>query len=300
MAAAVLDNLVRVQPLPPVEAPAAGQGPPGLSFATDKIQPPAQYWVTPDDLLVVGIANARAGVNVAIQCRLWTPEGKLSNPNFMVQPPNDRVLRYTAVPLYYGFLVSVAAFATGTPLPVRGQTYVTIQVVRPPLTSFVNVLSMGADYIEGANFVQWPYARIVGATESPGALFQLYGTTPGAGSDWSLTVPTGARWRVRLIFATLVTGGAAGTRVVQLQLTTAGQGLALISCPNSQGPTSNLGYTFAPNLVLTVAAGFNPCVYLPPDLVMPAGSTINAITNGLQAGDQWTAPSFYLEEVLEQ
>lgn len=125
---------------------------------------------------------------------------------------------------------------------------------------------------------------------------------PAVGADWTLTVPGGAAWRALLAFTTFTASAAVANRQVAVQVLdgdlniyfqtrinsniTAGQSQAFqLSAGGATGLPNDVGQEF---------------VVIIPDLVLDAGWTIRAHTFNLQAGDQWAAFPFLLEELFDE
>ncbi len=298
MATATAPPLIQVQQLPAVQAAAAPPGPPSLTFATKNIQPPTEFWVTPDDYLLVGITNGLTGVVVQIQCRIWTPEGILSVPAQAITPPADRVLRFTAIPLYYGFLYSAVAFPSGSTLPARGQTYVSLQIVRTPNQTLSAVLPMAANYVQANGPVQWPYSQNAGATAGTGAVISIAVTTPAPGADWIQTVPTGARWQIVATTAVLTTAAGGVNRFV-IMVTYDNAGNIVGRYPSSIGlaPAATFGLTFASGYGLSIVGDIFVDSGYPTAMTLEAGWQIGSVTRIIQAGDQWSSIRMLIYEV---
>lgn len=271
-----------------------------LALLARGVQPHHPFWVGPDDGVVVGIRNSLAGVQVAVEGRLWLPDGSIDTVSFQVSPPSDRSLNFTTKQLHYGYLVSLTAQATGATLPRRGQTYVTLGLIRPPTSSFRLQRVMGADYVSGSTSVGWPDERIVGATEGAGALYSFAVTTPALGADWSATVPTGARWLVHGVFASLTTSNSAGNRTPGLFFDDGTNIFAVVQSPVTQGASIGNSWTWVPGYpstgVLTNTTYHLPLPYPVPVL---AGGRVRVSTTNLANNDQWSGIRMDVEEWLE-
>ena len=298
MAAVITPERLRTIVYGPLPGPAAPPPMYRMRFAQRDIQPPAAFRVTPDDSLVLGVRNALAGVNLACQARLWTDEGDIVFPEVRGSPTSDRVLHFTAVQLHYGYLVSAAMWATGGTLPRRGQTYATMQVVRPPLAAFNWNLMMAAGYITGSKVLAWPYGEQEDSIKGPGMLYSIFGTTPAVTTDWTQVVPTGAVWRVRGIRANLTTSAVAGNRQVLFWFDDGATTFFHCHAQNTQGPGTSITYHGVPAIPYTAVINITQPVFLPPEVLLFEGWRFGVVTVGMQAGDQWGQPHFLIEEEL--
>ncbi len=292
------DQLTTITLLPPgIDLAKEGQRKP--DFATTGLMPDTIRWVTPDESLQLNCRNSLAGVQLQVISRIWNPSGDLIQSDFFITPPSDRSAQIVFQPLYYGYLASVSVYVVGPTFPRRGQTYAALYLNKNPVGGSLIQAPLGAGYLDSQHIVGWPYGRMQAAAEGPGVLTSVLGTAPAAGADWTQTVPSFARWRVRAVRATLTTSAAAGTRQVFL---VADDGANTFYAPPSslgQGPNQTITYDFVPGTTfLTFTGGVQPVV-IPQDLVLDAGHRVRSLTGTLQAGDQWTAPRLLIEEVIE-
>jgi hypothetical protein len=108
---------------------------------------------------------------------------------------------------------------------------------------------------------------------------------PGAGADWSLTVPAGHIYQLLALHARLVTSAAVATRIARLAF---GDGVSPIAdLPPQASQAASLTYSYAwlpsPSGILT--GTFMLSVL--PDLELQAGWTLASLTQALDAADQW-------------
>lgn len=264
------------------------------------LEPLAPLWVTPDDQLVVGLRSVGSGFSVAVEGKLWLPDGSFSEVQFQVAPPNDGLLHFTPQTLDYGYLVSTTVAAIGGTLPRRGQVYATLQVVRPPVPGFRAFKFLGADYLSATVMVAWPFGRIISETEGQGLLVSLALTTPAAGADFSQAVFGNQRWRIRAVRAQLATSAAAGARQPTLQLTDGANVFMVIGQSATQLASLTQLWSWVPGWaaapVSVPFATAEVMAFLPPDLQLDGNFVLQSRTANLQGGDQWSAIRLLFEE----
>ncbi len=268
-------------------------------YRLEELEPPADRWVTPDDLLAVFCRNSKVGLQIQCNARMWTPGGDFVQYLLGFTPTADRSINVFGKNLYYGYLVSVNCYAVGATQGNRGQTYAAVNVVRPPILSSLPNWGMGTDYLTGINQIQWPHSRLINSTEGPGVLLGLTGTTPAAGVDWAQAVPTNARWKVRGIMAQLTTSAAAGNRQVQLNLAMSGLQIHQLTGAVAQAPGTIQTYSWVPGEATLAPIQAVNDVYLPADMFLGPGGVFQSSTVGLAAGDQWSGIRFEVEEWIE-
>jgi hypothetical protein len=256
-------------------------------------------WVTPDDLLVVGVRNSLAGLQLGLNGRLWHTDGSVAELNQVLIPGSARALQFFSLPLDFGFLTSLAVTAlVGT--PHRGQTLASLQLARPPAASFASKMFMAQDYITAQNGVAWPGGKIAAGVDGQGIRSVFSVGSPAAGADWTQTVPAGARWLLHGIRAQLLSSATAGNRTPALQIddgTNAGVNISpgvvqAASLTNTWSWTA--GYPTIGTLV-----GTQNQITMPFPVPLLAGWRIRVITANLSGTDQWSAIFLDVEEWLE-
>lgn len=256
-------------------------------------------WVTPDDLLVILVRNALVGVNLAFNARVWHPDDGVKEWNDVLIPTSDRTLNTFSFPLQYGYLTSAAIQATAGS-PTRGATLATMLVARPPATGFATKMILAQDYVTSQYGPLWPGGRQSLGVEGPGRLFTVSVTTPGAGADWSQTVPTNARWLLHSARGTFTTSATVANRQPFLQGLTP---LVSYESPTTLTQAASLTFTWlwAPGIptigqidqtVRQVQALFFPGYFA-------GGQVIQTTTFNIQAADQWSVVRLLVEEWLE-
>lgn len=255
-------------------------------------------WVTPDDLLIAQVRNALAGVNLAVEARIWNPIEGVHEFRFPLVPTSDRSLNTFNTNLHEGYLVSAVIKATAGS-PHRGQTLASMLLARPPAATFEPKMLLAQDYVTGSYGPLWPGGRQNLGVEGPGFLYSIALSNPAAGADWTQTVPTGARWRIRDITATLATSAAAGNRTPMLIWDDGANAFAQIGPSATEAPSSTTRWDWIQTLpsLGNVVQGIQ--VFLPPDLILLAGWRLRTSTVNLGVADQWSGIRFLVEEWLE-
>ncbi len=277
----------------PVPTPFAPRDVPGGLF------PPPPVWVDNDDFLLVQCRNSLAAVQLQVSARLLLAEGRITNPAFTLLPTSDRTLNTAAQQLTPGYLIGAAVVAIGATVPTRGQTYTVLKLQRGPGASALNHFLLGADYLSGSLGLEWPYGRTVGAIEGPGILRSVLGTAPAAGAEWTQTVPTNARWRIRGVRVLLATGAAVANRFPGLRVDDGVNPFYVSTNSVAIVASSNFNVNWIPGLPTTGQQTADENGYMPPDLILFGGQRLLSSTTGLQAADAYGAPRFFVEEWIE-
>ncbi len=132
---------------------------------------------------------------------------------------------------------------------------------------------------------------------------------PGAGADWSFTVPaTSIGWRIRGVGAQLTTSAAAGNRIPDLQTEIPWQTNPTLTIATRLvgtqpvAPGAQMFYYWlpnAPNATHAIAGNQQANQMLPPDLVIPAGGKLLSVTENLAGGDAWGTLVIWKEELVQ-
>lgn len=125
------------------------------------------------------------------------------------------------------------------------------------------------------------------------------GTNPAAGAEITETVPADARWRLLSLSAALVTNATVANREAALVLDD-GTSITLRS-PTRQNQAASLtrNYSWFDGATLTTPVT-DPAFTAPiaGPLLAPA-HRIRTVTTNLQAGDDWSAPQFLIQEMAK-
>lgn len=256
-------------------------------------------WVTPDDLLIIGVRNSLAGLTLGFNGRGWHADGGVAELNLQIIPGSARALQFFSLPLHYGYLTS-AAVSVLAGAPNRGQTLVSMQIARPPAATFATKMFLGQDYVTGQSAVLWPGGRTVGGAEGNGLPVSVSVAQPAAGVDWGQLVPTGARWLLRAIKATLATSATVGNRQPALLITDGLNNLVQDPSPLTQAASLTQTWNWVPGLpTMGVATLTVQQMALPFPIVLKAGWQVKVSTVNLSGTDQWSAVFLDVEEWIE-
>ena len=285
--------------LPPEDAFAIQSAKPLVRFLTEAVQPPSIVYVNADDDIVVGAASSQAGEIVTFSYRLLKADGDIVLGQFTVSPANDRSVKVYRESLAEGFLLSVscqAAVAT-----TRGQTFARVFVNTPALGPGRPSYMLMADYVTTAMAPAFPNGRQLAPVEGPGFIRLLNVNNPAAGLDWSLTVPTNARWRVQSVVASFQASIAVASRFPLIELVVASGASFVGLCPLSVTATKQVQGTWAPGIGIGSDAAIHMTAPLPGDGVLTSQGigVIQSNTFGIDAADQWSFITVTVEEWLD-
>ncbi len=273
---------------------------------TQTIRPmaqPQQGWpIFIDSTAVMNfvIYTSVSGAVVKATIRVMAEDGSISyiGPTQLAVNATLREGNPTAITLTGGWLIGLDISVSSGPT-FRGQCYVQCFLSMDGVAN-----ELFADYISTGYNPSWPNGRIVAPTEGPGYVYNVAPANPAPGTDVKVLVPTGARWKVRSIFAKLTTDANVATRTPAFLIRDSGLVNNVIFFPNfpgfGTGTTSGLNL-FPGYPVIDTAYDGNQFARqpLPLDLILPAGYAIETSTANIQVGDRWSIPSLIVEEWIE-
>lgn len=263
--------------------------------------PAGELWVTPDDVLIIGVRCSQPSMAVTAAVRLWSPDGTYQGGAITITPPSDRSLHFTAMPLSYGYLAAAAVQSVGNS-PQRGQLLCSLRLARGALASFQTFWFLAQDYLTNQQQVGWWPGRIAAGIEGPGWINQVAIGTPPAGGEFSLNVPAGVRWKLRAITAGLITANAGVPRTVALRWRGFGPTDLLLWQPSILFPINTSGSIFwIPGLARDTQDGAafpRFAITAPPDLVLRENDALASFTVGINGADQYNAITATVEEWL--
>jgi hypothetical protein len=254
--------------------------------------------VEDNSYLVVNSYNSLSGLVLGVRARVLCDDGSIRYTDEQHVPNSDRSLATSYHLLSGGVLLDASVFPlTGTPR--RGQTFVVLCLGDrfQPVPQRIQPIAKG--YVHAGAGLVWPHGAWCDSVEGPGWMRSASQGNPAAQTDFTITVPTGARWALRSLTATLTTDATVQTRVPTLVIDDGAT--TLFQMPYATGQTATLAYKyFWENLAYAVGlVGTN--VYVPMPLPFPllAGWRVKSSTTLLGAADQWSAIQYDVEEWIE-
>jgi hypothetical protein len=283
-------------------APGAEQvfpGQPPVVFGGRLLPSPAQFYVTGEDRLRIVAVNSLAGVVIAVHARRADLQGRTVPDKWTHTPNSDRTVTRDDFDLGQGSLLNVTVFA-GSGSPRIGQTFVIVQLVRGMGAAAIVLGTLLAGYITGTQARGFPGSPIEDSIGGGGVTRFIQGTTPAAGVDIAETVPTGARWELLSFRASLTTAAGGANRIPNLLMASPGFSYFIGPQSGNVGPSNLQNFVWAPGLNVDTLTSTSAAIGgAPIGVELLAGHTINTLTAGLQAGDQYAAPLYVVREHLE-
>lgn len=259
-----------------------------VHFTRWHVQPYPAIYVSQDDIMLVKVWSPGGTSAVNVSLREQMPDGRIV-PSFYAfsfstvgGTPAQQVIDQNE-----GFILSATVETPGAPY---GSCYVQLQIVRGRGTGDQTAGQLLCAGYPGAGFaIGFPQTPAGGPLTGAGQAATSTVANPAAGADWSYTVPAGITETLLSVRAVLTTGGAALTAPVILRITSpTGQIIADVAALSAQGAGAAVTYSWVAGAQSTSSTNFQQ-MSLPTGLRLMPGSTIQTISAGIVAADQWSA-----------
>jgi hypothetical protein len=257
------------------------------------------YEFTGEDALRLSVWNSQTGVVVAVHFRVHRSRVSSQANAYRMAPTSDRAANVAEFEIGSGFLHNVTVFcSSGT--PSHGQTFVKLQVIRGRGAAAIVLGTIVQGYVTANQDRAWPGSPLATSTEGDGFIRVVTGTNPAAGVISNEVVPTGARWQMLGYRLAITTSAAVATRRTGLSFEVAGAKYFRSPAPLTQTASTTIEYVWGQGAAFLSALHVDVSVALIcNDVPILAGHGISTPTTGLQAGDDFTAPTMLVREWLE-
>jgi len=261
----------------------------------------AQFAMSGEDNLQITTIGSIADT-VLVQGRfLDAPSSKILPFAFAVPVGSNRVPTIALEALGTGYLLNITAIAASGAAPQIGQIFVIIEIVRGLSGATILLGTLVAGYLTSTQSIGWPGTPIDNTlTQFQGSGRIVLGTTPALGINILETIPTSARFQILAIGFQLFTSVVAANRRVFLAFVHSTFNYVELQAAADATANQVAHFTWGWNLPLAsdvVNAIFSQPI--PADSLMFAGDTFSTITNGLDPGDQFSAPRYLIREWME-
>lgn len=233
--------------------------------------------------LVVGLQSAQTD---PVYVRVGTKDNVLT---FQLSPDGTKIMArqtigITDVPIWVSVFDNDGSYTAGDLL-------VTVALA----INGDRVHQLCGGYVTKQQSISWPIAQNNDPIKNIGVPNLTTSSDPAAGSELSISVPTGQLWVPIGCSFQLVTDATAVSRVVHIVFTGSGKVMAECISPNAQTASLTRNYRAVIGNSLMASADDNDLMIgLPADLILYAGMTITTQTTNLQAGDNFgTMTLFY-------
>lgn len=257
-------------------------------FTRWRIEPYAFVYISFDDFIVLKVWSPSAASTVNVSLRVQMTDGRIMPTFYSFNvPATAGTPAQLVVEQMEGFILSATV---ETPNAPAGQCYVQLQMARGRGTGDQTMGQLLCAGYPGQGFaIGFPQTPAGSPTGGPGQAVTATVANPAAGADWTYTVPAGVQLTLISVRAVLTTSAAVANRVPLLRVTNPTAQIILdAGSPTTQA--ASLTYTYSWGAGAQSAAS-PPSIQIgiPQGLRVAAGATIQTVTAGIQAADQWSA-----------
>jgi hypothetical protein len=196
---------------------------------------------------------------------------------------------YAKLPLQEGFLLSVGVVAAVA--VQRGNSFVRIWLQKAAVvgTTLSAAMPLVADYVTQYHPIGFPNSRTLSPTEGPGMIYEINLANPGAGNDWTYSLPVNNRMRVQSIAAVFSASAAVANRIIRVQTKNILGGITYQAAATLVITANQAALVaIAPGQVTTTLDAGTINIALPTPILLYGVQTICVSTLGLQATDAWS------------
>jgi hypothetical protein len=269
-------------------------------FLIEGVQPPSRVYVALNDMLRIDAICMFAPTTVRVVGRLLRTDGQIVPIEHDVVLAAAGVLVTATFQEAEGFLLSLAI--TPTAASTYGASlYVQVGFQRSATGSAVFFDVLTAGYADSLRPLSWPGYDAKRPAQDRGCLRGVTGAGPVAGAEAVLTCPANMQWRIVSVRAQFTAAIAVANRTPRLEY----QGPGFLDVdPQLYGPNQivvasgsiTIVWFFGgpPNSIVDTANNLFQAAI--PELWLNGNNSIQTLTSGIQAADQWTRLSALVEQ----
>ena len=269
---------------------------PFVAFKPDNVPPAQSTYLQLNDFLFIRTLGNLNGITLFFNYRYLTPQGEIkegqlpltinANPATLSLPLGEAwLLSFGITPNAFGGAGTWAFLQVGIARNIQNGVPV----------NFQSVIWQG--YVSPSTANGWPNAIAKEIWDGAGALRSITGSTPAAGADISEIVPSNRRWNLLAFHATLTTSAAVANRQPLFFLDDGASTFYFGEPLFSIVAALVVHVTATPNIPSQAPLqSFTIFGTLPLPILLKAGYRIHTNTSSIQAGDQWSAPQYIVQE----
>lgn len=269
----------------------------GVPWMEYDAPPPFPCYIGVDDALFVQVANFANALPCFINVRMLGLDGLIHPIQLEFVPAVQRAYASQRFNLMEGWLLSLAIITPGSSIGPGNWAYATAGIVRSPFGIGNQYDVLVAGYLDNNVGLSYPISGQQRPTDGQGIPQVVNPGNPAAGADISIAVPSGAIWRPVSLRATLTTAVAVANRLVSATYQSAGN--VLMESPSNFTQAASIVNTynfFDSAQYLATPFNLRTVAPLPSNTFLQRGNTINTVTTGIQAADQWSSVILLVQE----
>lgn len=255
-------------------------------------------FLTGEDNLRLTTFGGVAGAEIAIEGRLIQDSTKVVAFRERHVPNNNYTAASTVHNLGDGVLTHVQLRATSSAL-LGGGVFAILEIVRGGSGAVQPLATLLQGYVTTNARLAWPGSPILPSTAGAGRLRTITGTDQVAGVEITETVPAGVRWNLISFRGFLTTSATVANRQPSLVIDDGANILHQSGANAVVAASATAGYFWGSGVGAFGATGNGNQGTLPDRLPLSPGYRMRTSTLLLDAGDNWGAPQYLVEEFIE-
>jgi len=266
-----------------------------VTWGFHNLSPSQRIYIRPNDVVAISVTNQAQAINIVIGLQVLRSDGQLAQLRFDIAPSVKAGSQNFHFALTEGFLFSVAAFTNDVCL--IGQCFVTLGIQPDASASPVlRPIQLVAAYIGEGVIASWPQGRLRTPRDGRGWLHVVAGTQPAAGAECIEIMPAVSHREIRGVHLRLQTSAAVANRQIVVQFDDTVNAFFTVTSTYLQVAGQLVHYYVAGNGLLSANVLGNVNLPMPERVPLEAGWALRTVTANIQAGDQYFAPAYLVEE----
>lgn len=269
-----------------------------VTFDVDDVQPQSPLYIGVDDSIVVWAWSYSTNQIININLRILRPDGSIITYPLATASNIGKAGARIIEPGVEGWILACGVMNGGV-INVGQYMYVSVGLVRSPLSDPFVSIPLFAGYVHDKIALGYPSTPSQRPTDGAGILTTNNVAAPGAGADWSYTVPANARQRLVSLSSALTTAVAVANRGVTIVIDDGANILGQFAAQTVQAASLAVQYSAADGITNTATVGPVADISTPSNLFLAGGWRVRSLTSSIQAADQWGATRLLLQEWLD-
>jgi hypothetical protein len=267
-----------------------------VQITASEVQPPTPLYLQTEDSLLLLLSSPilQTYAGLALILRWLRPDGEVVSIRKPVSGAGSNA--QLAFTLGEGFLLSATLSGLPTAPTYPGSTFATLVVQRDTPEAAIYSWVLFADYVTISHFPSWPFGRNVLSQEGPGRLRSIVGSTPAAGAEINEVVPSNVRWRLMAIRFLFTTSATVINRRVSFLRDDGVNAYEQMDSSFTQAASIATFYSANQNGGVTAAGDASIRIQTDTSLLQDSTHRIRTSTQNIQAGDQYSAPVYLVQE----
>lgn len=276
--------------------PANPQSAPNLvGFDPKHAVPQQPIYLQRNDFVFLNLISNITNCIVRMGYRFLTPEGEIKEGTFTTSPFTGSFTG--ALEIWEGWFLSFAAAISNGPV-TGGWAYLQTEIVRGfgPGNNGSAYGVFWEGFLYANAITGWPGVATKEITDGAGVLRSITGSTPAAGADINEVVPAQRRWNLISLSTFFTTSATVATRAPDFLIDDGANTLFASEAIATQAASLGQRYSLSPVVPSQAFVFGSQLIAFPFPLPLKAGFRIKSQTQNIQAGDQWTAPQYLVQE----